>query len=49
MNLRDIYNAGNKIENLSMNELRAILWQRGIEYPSDATRKELEKLVKETQ
>lgn len=49
MNLRDIYEASNKIEHKSMNELRAILWLRGVEYPPLATRAELEKLVKETQ
>lgn len=45
MNLRDVYAAANRIEHKSMNELRAILWQRGIFFPDDATRKELESLV----
>lgn len=49
MNLRDIYNAGHKVEHMSMNELRAILYQQGVEYAADATRAELERLVKENQ
>lgn len=47
MNLRDVYEANNRIEHKSMNELRAILWQRGVFFPDDATREELEKLVKQ--
>ena len=48
MNLRDIYSASRKIEHMSMNELRAILWQRGTFFPDNATRKELEQLVKKS-
>lgn len=45
MNLRDVYVSANRIEHKSMNELRVILWQRGISFPDDATRNELEYLV----
>lgn len=47
MNLRDIQAAQGRVEHKSMNELRAILYQRGIEFPDDASRQELERLVKE--
>lgn len=47
MNLRDVYEANNRIEHKSMNELRAILWQRGVFFSDTATREELVRLVKQ--
>lgn len=49
MNLRDIYQASHKVENMSMNELRAILYQNGVEYTAKESRAELEKKVKQLQ
>lgn len=49
MNLRDIQNASNKLENKSMNELRAMLWCIGVDYPDNATKQQLIDLIKKNQ
>lgn len=49
MNLRDIYQASHRVENMSMNELRAMLYQSGVEYSATESRAELEKKVKKVQ
>lgn len=41
INLLEISRNGRKIEDCSMNELRAKLYMRGIEYKDDATKKDL--------
>lgn len=38
---------GRKLEDLSANELRMKLYNAGVDYPDDATKKELIRLVKE--
>lgn len=44
--LREIQARSSNINNKSMNELRAALYAKGIEYEDDATRKELIELLK---